>query len=52
MINPKNLGIPIRVNPSANLRRPEHNVGASAGVDCITVAVDIVCCMIDRKLAG
>ena len=52
MVNPKNLGVPIRVNAGASLWGPEHNVGVSAGVDRITVTADVVCRIIDRKLTG
>lgn len=52
MVDPKNLGIPVWVNAGANLRGPEHNERAGAGVDCIAVTADVICCIVDGKLAG
>lgn len=52
MVNSENLGVPIRVNAGSDLRRPEHDIGMSVRVDRITVAADVVGCVVHRELAN
>ena len=52
VVDPEDLGIPVWVNASSILGRPEHNVGVGVGVDRIAVAADVVCCVVHGKLAG
>ena len=52
MVNPENLCIPVQVRAVTGLGRPEHNVGVGAGIDCIAIAVDVVCCEVYGKLFG
>ena len=50
MVNPNDLRIPIRVSTCANLRRPEHNVGVSGGVDRVAITPDVVRGIVYREL--
>ena len=49
MIDPKDLGIPIWVGVGTDLWRPEYDIAASAGVDCVTIAADVVRSVVDTK---
>jgi len=50
VVNPKDLGIPVWMGTRADLRRPEHDIAPSAGVDCIAITTDVICSVVHRKL--
>lgn len=49
VINPKNLGIPVWMGITC-FRRSNHNITTVAGVYCIPVTADVVCCVVDGEL--
>ena len=50
VVNPQNLCVPKWVSTRANLRRPEHNVGVSGGVDHVAITPDVICGIVRREL--
>jgi len=50
MVDPEDLRVPVWVGVGTGLGRPKHDMATSAGVYCITIATDVVCGVVDRKL--
>ena len=52
VVYPKYLGIPVWMGTRVNLGRPENDIGTGGGVDCVTIAANVVGGIVDRKLLG